>query len=267
MAIAGLHGEIQTIRAEKNGGFAAGANYGIRAALAGGADYVWLLNNDTLVEPDCLGSLVASMEGSPEFGVASPVILGSESTHWSSEIWFAGGTVSLARGIASHLTATPSGVTLVQTEYVSGCTMLLRRGVIERVGMMDESFFLFWEDVEYCLRIRRNGWLCGVLPTARVLHKVHGTVGYRSYDELSIRNGRAVAGRYGSSLEIVGILSRSALGIGHALLGLASSKRGRAASMERLRGHAAGTGRLLNEVAKRLARRKANLAERSAGGQ
>jgi GT2 family glycosyltransferase len=242
---------VIAIRSDRNGGFAAGANIGIRAGLELGAEYIWLVNNDTLVEPASLGRLIEAMESAPGFGIATPVVLGSENASWSSDIWFAGGTVELARGIAAHLTAPLDGDALVETEYVSGCAMLIRREVLDQIGLLDESYFMFWEDVEMSLRARRSGWRCGVLPTARILHKVHGTIGRRTFSFLSIRNGRDVCGRYGTAREVAGILARSGLGMIRALAALPGGGERRAAAREELRGHLYGIGRLARAVARR----------------
>lgn len=255
-AVAAEFGDgVVAIRSDSNGGFAAGANIGIRTGLGLGAEYVWLVNNDTLVEPASLRRLIEAMESSPDFGIATPVILGSEHASWSSDIWFAGGTVELARGIAAHVTAPLDGDALVETQYVSGCAMLICRDVLDQIGLLDESYFMFWEDVEMSLRARRSGWRCGVLPTARILHKVHGTIGRRTFAFLSIRNGRDVCGRYGTAGDVAGILARSGLGIIRAIATLPASGGRRAEAREELRGHLYGIGRLARAVARRALRR------------
>jgi GT2 family glycosyltransferase len=255
-AIAAEFGDaVLAIRADRNGGFAAGANIGIRAGIERGAAYIWLVNNDTLFEPASLRLLVEAMEAAPRFGIATPVILGSETADWSGDIWFAGGSVALARGIAAHVTATAAGNVPLETGYVSGCAMLIRREVLDRIGLLEESYFMFWEDVEFSLRARRSGWLCGVLPSVRILHKVHGTIGRRTFAFLSIRNSRDVCGRYGTVGDVAGILARSAVGIVRAAAGLPGGGERRATARQELRGHLYGIARLSRAVARRGLRR------------
>ena len=253
---------IAVIRSRENGGFAAGANQGIRAALELGVGAIWLLNNDTLVPADVLGRLVDALDGSPDFGLLSPVITGSETTGWSDEVWFAGGRVDLRRGTASHSTDLPALSTgrVLDTGFVSGCAMLIRREVFEAIGLLEESYFLFWEDVEFCVRARAAGWKCGVVPDARVAHRVHGTIGGRNYEALAIRNSRDVSGRHGSARDVAGIALRSWLGITQAVAGVALGAD-RDGARRRLRGHALGLGRLTRAVARRTARRPAPFPE------
>jgi GT2 family glycosyltransferase len=244
---------VTVIRSERNDGFGAGANQGVRVGLDRGAELIWLLNNDTIAPADSLTALVATLEASPGYGIVSPVVTGSEREGWSDEIWFAGGQVDLRRGVASHVLTLPGGP-ILETAFVSGCAMLVRREVLESVGLLEESYFLFWEDVEFCLRAARAGWKCGVVAASRVAHRVHGTIGDRSYETLAIRNSRDVSGRHGSARDVAGVALRSWLGIFQAMAGLivGPDRRG---SEGRLRGHVMGLGRLTGAVLGRLLRR------------
>lgn len=154
-------------------GFGAGCNAGIAAAIAQGADYVWLLNNDTEVEPQTLSALVEAMEADPSVGIAASKIY----YHAQPEtLWYAGGYVSKTTGVARHVGKgeidrgqhdAPGEV-----GYACGCSLLARSSVIHKVGPMDESYFLYWEETDWCERMRRAGWGVSYVPASRVWHKV-----------------------------------------------------------------------------------------------
>jgi GT2 family glycosyltransferase len=159
--------QVKTMRLPYNAGFAGGCNVGLRLAVAAAAEYVLLLNNDTLVEPHFLPPLLAYCVDNPTAGVVAPLIYHADQPE---AIWFAGGRVRLSWGHCAHdqhnlPTPTP-------TEYVTGCCMLIARPVLERVGLLDEAFFAYYEDVDFCLRARRAGFVPTYVPQSVIWHKV-----------------------------------------------------------------------------------------------
>lgn len=154
-----------------NLGFTGGNNVGIRHALELGTKYVYLLNNDTKVEPNALTALVKALAANPQYGLVTPVI------HYfdrPDEAWFAGSQMDLLRGTAVHDNSRVPARTDAPSEipWASGCAMLIRAEVTGQLGGFDERYFLNWEDVDLCLRVRALGKSIGLVPTARIYHKV-----------------------------------------------------------------------------------------------
>jgi hypothetical protein len=156
--------------------FAGGNNRGIRAALAEGADFVVLLNNDTEADPDLVRELVAEADAAPHAGLVGPLILNAE-----GRVWFAGGAVRLALGWTWHEglgrpDPGPRGAPR-DVGYLTGCCLCVRREVLERVGLLDEGYYLYAEDVDLCLRARAAGYACRFTPRARLTHYVSSSSG------------------------------------------------------------------------------------------
>lgn len=169
-------GRIAVVRSEQNLGFGAAANKGVRQAAQLGAQYVWILNNDTVVEPDALPRLLEAMEADPAIGILSPQIRAPVGPEAPRGIWFAGGALALWRARAAHdLEALPASADPVDVPFVTGCAMLIRRELLTSVGLFWAPLFLYWEDADLVLRARRGGWRTCVVPSAWILHRVHGS--------------------------------------------------------------------------------------------
>jgi len=166
---------VTIIEAGKNVGFAAGCNLGIKYALREGAEYVWLLNNDTTVESGALSALVERAEADPSVGaVGSAIYYASEPERLQA---WGGGRVDFWLGRVHHFLRP---VDATRIEYLSGASMLLRRSALESIGLLDEAFFMYWEDADYCFRLRRAGWRLDVAAQAKVWHNEQGSVGKKS---------------------------------------------------------------------------------------
>ena len=160
-----LFSKFYFIKNETNIGFAAGNNIGIRFALEKMADYVFLLNNDAKIGKDTLSELVQETERRKNVGIASSLIFKGE----TSEIWSSGGRIkwlSMKALPASKLKSKEP----FETEYVSGCAMLIKKEVFRVVGLLDENFFLYYEDADFCLRARKKGFGSLVVPHSRAYH-------------------------------------------------------------------------------------------------
>lgn len=170
--------DVELIENEENLLFAAGNNVGIEYALEQGANYILLLNNDTEVDADFSRHLVDALESDDKNGIGGPKIL----YHSDPErIWYGGGGFYPLIWIPRHLNIRKAdqrqGQKRSETGYVSGCAMLIKREVIEDIGLLDSSYYIYCEDVDYCLRASLAGWKCVYEPSARVYHKVSSSSG------------------------------------------------------------------------------------------
>ncbi|HIZ42028.1 MAG TPA: glycosyltransferase family 2 protein [Candidatus Gemmiger excrementigallinarum] len=160
---------------EANVGFAAANNVGMRRALADGCDWVLLLNNDTVAAPDFLETLLRE---TPAGAVSCPKMLFLDPP---DEIWFAGGELDRATGKVRHLGGHekdgPAFAEKKQVSFITFCCVLLPRQVIEQVGFLDETLFMYCEDVDYCIRLTDAGVPLWFLPDAKIWHKAGGSAG------------------------------------------------------------------------------------------
>lgn len=169
--------DVRLLESGANLGFAGGNNIAIRAALDEGADYVWLLNNDTVVEPDALTALVDALEADPAAGAA-----GSKITYFDRPgvLWYAGGDFT-PQGPVRHrgIDEPDAGAydTTEETGFITGCSLLLRTSVLAKVGMMRDEYFLYWEEADLDWRIRATGYRLLYVPGSVVRHKVGASLG------------------------------------------------------------------------------------------
>lgn len=157
-----------------NLGFTGGNNVGIRYALEQGADYVMLLNNDTIVAPDMLNVMIEVMEHDPSIGVTGPTIYYYNAPDL---IWSAGGKIDWSQGTTTMIGLNEEdksqfGVSPRQVDYVTGCALLVRRDVWNRVGLLDNQFFMYYEETEWCVRATRAGYKIMHVPQAMMWHKI-----------------------------------------------------------------------------------------------
>lgn len=169
---------LTILRHETNRGFAGGCNAGIQHALAAGADAVLLLNNDTTADPRFLAELVAALEAAPEIAAAGAKTLTDEDPpriHAAyGVLTFHGSLVRIEGWLEPDVEKFnhPRDV-----DMASGSAMLLRREALEAVGLLDEEFFAYHEDVDWCARARRLGWRIRYVPSAIVYHRMHASTG------------------------------------------------------------------------------------------
>ena len=179
---------VAVLRLSRNTGFTGGCNTGIQHAFAQGADYVLLLNNDTIVDPDALFHLMDAAQTWPGPGLFSPLIL----YHASPDtVWYGGGMVDLKSGHTSHEFAETRQYPdrPYQTQWASGCVCLISRRAYERLGVLDPAYFASYEDVDLSLRARQAGFDIVVVPSAKVWHKVSASWrGQGQFYFYSVRN-------------------------------------------------------------------------------
>ncbi len=171
-------GRVEIAALPANRGFAGGADEGARRALAWGAGAILFLNNDAVLEPGALPRLRVALAGEPRAAAAGPLILYDDGT---GRAWFAGGRLAPAFGQVTHLDQGRDAAALPReanpAEFLTFCAVLVRREAWERVGPLDEEFFAYGEDADWCLRARRAGWSLVHRRDARVLHRVNGSLG------------------------------------------------------------------------------------------
>ena len=168
------HPRFTLVETGANLGFTGGNNIGIRHALEQGADYIMLLNNDTIVAPDMLDVMVEMMEANPKVGVTGPMIYYYDSPE---TIWSAGGGIDWSHGLTwmiglDELDKAQFGQAPRSVDFVTGCAILARRNVWEKVGLLDDKFFMYYEETEWCVRARRAGFEIMHIPSAMVWHKI-----------------------------------------------------------------------------------------------
>ncbi|MEK7729197.1 MAG: glycosyltransferase family 2 protein [candidate division KSB1 bacterium] len=164
---------------EKNLGFGEGNNVGMRYALEHGAEWVLLLNNDLTVAPDLLTHMMAVAMADATIGILGPKIYYHDQPE---TIWFAGGRINYWAGLTAHrgIREMDRGQydRVEDTDYLTGCTMLIRREVLERVGLFDPIYFpAYTEDADLCVRAQRAGYRLLYAPQAKVWHKVSSSSG------------------------------------------------------------------------------------------
>lgn len=167
--------------AERNGGFAYGNNRGIGPALRWPRppDYFLLLNPDTEVRRGAIRALVEYMDVHPEVGIAGSSFENPDGSDWPIAFRFPTVWGQFEQGIRfgpvsrllrNRVVARTMGREPAEVDWVSGACMMIRRKVIEHIGLMDEAYFLYFEEVDFCLRARRAGWRCRYVPQSRVMH-------------------------------------------------------------------------------------------------
>jgi len=170
--------KIEIIENKINKGFAGGVNTGIKEALKRGAEYILLLNNDTVAENDFVTPLITYLENNESIGIVSPVIKYKKN---GKLLYDLGGKVNWGIGRTKHLEIQSFKDAKTQREekidYVSGCCMMVRREVFEKIGLFDERFFLYFEDVDFCLRARKAGFGISVVKDSIINHKLSGSFG------------------------------------------------------------------------------------------
>lgn len=154
------YGKFNFIKNSHNVGFAAGNNVAIKWALEKMADYVFLLNSDALIEKTALNRLIEEAQKDKRLGVLSPIIYKGK----SKQIWFSGGRIDWLKMRAEHAN------NIKETQYITGCAMLIRKDVFKKVGLLDEDFFLYYEDVDFSLRASRSGFKLKIVKDASVFH-------------------------------------------------------------------------------------------------
>lgn len=199
---------VHFVRSAENGGWAGGNNAGIKFALDRGAEFIILLNNDTMVAPNFVNRLITAFYANPDFGILGPVIRFMDSpceVQTEGVLFNRPGQPGFFQRIPVPLTQRePPKIT--EVDIVNGCCLALCRSVVEKIGLVDERFFLIHEESDLCLRAKDVGFRCGIIDHALVWHKGSssfkrtGLRTQRYYDarnlqRLLMKHGKRKAGR------------------------------------------------------------------------
>lgn len=184
--LAPIHDRVRLLCLPENGGYSVGNNAAILPALQSPNPpaYFWLLNSDTVVDSQSLDALVAAMESNPRIGIAGSRLQDADGTpqrsafrfpnipgEWESTVQWSWMTRLCARWVF----APPPPSTNTRIDWVPGASMLVRRQVFEQIGLLDQAFFLYFEDVDLCARAKSAGWETWYIPTSRVKHYTGAT--------------------------------------------------------------------------------------------
>ncbi len=168
------HAGVEIISAHKNLGFAGANNVGIQKALSMTVDYILMLNNDTVVDSGFLEPLVDAMEGDSTLGAVSGTICYHPDVN---RIWYAGGEFLSWRAAVLHRYEGKEyqrvvGLTPTPITFITGCLFLMRADAVRKIGLLDEKLFMYYEDLEYSLRLQKNGYELKYIPSSRIYHKI-----------------------------------------------------------------------------------------------
>ncbi len=158
----------------QNLGYAEGNNRAITHAMAQGFDYLLLLNNDAIVDPQLLNGFISASQANPKAGVFGAKIY---YLNEPEKIWFAGGNVLSDLLIINHegFGKTDDGRSwedIRSMDYACGCALFFKADVVKKIGTLENNFFLMWEEVDFCYRARRAGFDCLFVPKAIAWHKI-----------------------------------------------------------------------------------------------
>ncbi|HXJ84538.1 MAG TPA: glycosyltransferase family 2 protein [Candidatus Methylomirabilis sp.] len=181
VSAAGWAGWVDVMALPRNGGFAYGANAAIQRARSSSdpPEFVLLLNPDTMVRPGALEALLDFMGARPDASIVGSRLEDMDGipqrsafrfhTVWS-ELEATLRVGLLSRLLARHVAAPPVPDAPCRTDWVSGASLLIRSRVFDVIGLLDETYFLYYEDTDFCLRAARAGFSCWYVPTSRVVH-------------------------------------------------------------------------------------------------
>ena len=175
LLIGDCYPQVRVLRNEQNLGYGGGNNVGLREAVAAGAAYVLLLNNDAIVASDTVSRLVEAATGDAQIGMLTPIVF----HHCApTEVYWDGGFIDWDSGEAWHDSQRFAAAGNVrQSEWLDGCSLLVRTAALRDVGLLDDRYFLYFEDAEWSIRSGRLGWKNVVVLDARVWHKVSKSTG------------------------------------------------------------------------------------------
>jgi len=219
-------GNLKIIENRKNLGFSGGNNVGIKKALEDGCDWVLILNPDTVADQNLLVEFYKIVKKDSQIGIVGPKIYFAKGNEFHKDrytekqlgkvIWYAGGKVDWKNILASHL-----GVDevdegqydeIVETGFVSGAAMFIKKEVFEKTGFFNERYFLYLEDLEFCQRAKKKGFKVVFVPSAIIWHKnASSTKVGSSLQDYFITRNRLLFGMKFASLRTKIALLREAL--------------------------------------------------------
>lgn len=209
-AIAGRFSpKVNLIANKENLGYASGLNQGINQALSLGAEWVFVLNNDTLCSPDIFDTLGDALEKDDGISILAPLILYFDRPN---QIWYTGDrllpgsliTTSLYKNTRDSIDLPE----LLPVDFVSGCGMLINKDVFDKIGVFDTSLFMYGEEVDFCWRARQGGMRLVCATRAKMWHKVSASANKEQVQMryFRIRNQNVFYRRYARGIQIPAML-------------------------------------------------------------
>lgn len=196
--------EIKIIENRENLGFAEGNNVGIREALKQKANYILLLNNDTIVDPSFLEDLIEVGESDDSIGILSPIIYYYDDRN---KIQYCGEKVNWYKGKLTKINLASKGV--IQSEIICGASMLIKKETIEKIGLLPTEYFMLWEDIDYSIKALKNNIKNVYVTTSKIWHKGSVSIGGISSPfrmRYTIRNRIILWKKYSSKLQFCSFL-------------------------------------------------------------
>ena len=186
---------VRVLQSGRNGGFGAGNNFAIRAGLPGGVrpDYVYVLNSDAFPAPDAIQALLAHLEAYPETGFAGSRIHGEDGVPHHTAFRFptiagefeqAARFGPISRILRGAIVAPPLPKVSGRVDWVAGASLMMRQVVLDRIGLFDETFFLYFEETDLCLRAARAGFPTDYVVESRVAHIGSVSTGLKTWKRI-----------------------------------------------------------------------------------
>ena len=198
---------IRTKRFEANYGYATGMNAGIRTHLGAGTRYLLLLSHDVALSHKSISRMLAAAESNPQYGVLGPVVWWREANRV-----FSYGGIREANSSTTHIREPHAQCDeILECDWIDGAAMLVRSDVFRDVGLLDERFFLYFEETEFCLRAQRSGWRIGVVRDALAEQSPGGASRPGAYAFLLARNGLEYARRADGGRGVLAALGRQTM--------------------------------------------------------
>jgi len=187
-------GRVEVVQSGRNGGFGAGNNFGIRHGLAQrDFDFVYILNSDAFPDAGSITALLEHMDQMPTCGFAGSYIHGEDSEPHLTAFRFhsVGGELEgaarvgvISRALHTHIVPLPIPAETTRVDWLAGASMLMRREVLEQIGLFDETFFLYFEETDLCLRAQRAGWHTDYLRSSSVTHIGSVSTGMKTWQRM-----------------------------------------------------------------------------------
>lgn len=185
---------VKVVRSDHNGGFGYGNNFGMRLGLAmlDRPEYFYVLNSDAFPEPGSVRKLVEFLDTHPAAGIVGSYIHGPDGTphetafrfpSWISEFEHPLGIGAVSRMLGRWVLAIPIPRSAQQVDWCAGASMMVRRQVLEQVGLFDEAFFLYYEETDFCRRARLAGWPTYYVPDSSVAHIGSASTGMKDLNK------------------------------------------------------------------------------------
>ncbi|TMM49317.1 glycosyltransferase family 2 protein [Sulfitobacter sabulilitoris] len=186
---------VRVIASARNGGFGAGNNIGIRAGLGNGdaPDYVYIVNSDAFADRGCIAALLDHLQSHPEAGFAGSAVRGEDDAPHrtafrfpsiTGEIEAAARTGLLSRLFSRSIVAMPIPKKARRVDWVAGASVMMRGDMLCEIGLFDETFFLYFEETDLCLRGARAGWQTWYVPQSRIVHIGSVSTGMKTWTRM-----------------------------------------------------------------------------------